>query len=342
MPPKTIYATFHGGKPTGKDSTPIWYVESYTQVNGTWQPNSNALALPAPSGSDGYQLRDIRFAADGHFYVVNSLQTSSVVWRIPQTGVDPNKGLEVFTSIATIAGLDHPFAIVFDSSLHACFISAQDTNVVFRAFGPQHSKSGAAMPVNAAIPGSNFLAGTFVASELGIAAPGSSAKPPDVKGSEGGLHFLPKSGPPLSHSMRGMALVGTTLYVADEAGNEVKTYDVITGEYLGKISDPNNEIDTPVHLLASGGKLYISDNDSVLCYDPSAGTLTSLLAGLDSPAGMSFDAEGNFYVASRKGNSINGYTSNFQPMQNPLIPGLKDNPEFILCVAHRAARSGIR
>lgn len=329
----TIYVTFHGGKPTKAVPNPIWYVVSYTQVNGVWQANANALNLPAPS-ADGYELRDIQLASDGNFYLVNSYKSASVIWQIPQAGLAPNTNPTVFTSGATIPGIDHPFGFAFDSAMQVCFISAQDTNVVVAAYGPPHKHSGAALPVNPAIPGSNFLAGTFVASKLGIAVPpGSKPAPSNVKGSDGGLHYSPSSGPPLSNSVRGVALIGTTLYVADEPGNEVKTFDAITGDYLGKIPDPKQQINTPVHLLPAGGKLYISTADAVLCYDPSAATLTAPLTSLDSPSGMAFDAAGNFYVASRKGSSIGGYTSSFQPMAgNPLISGLKDNPEFLFCV----------
>jgi hypothetical protein len=333
----TIYVTFHGGKPTKSIPKPIWYVVSYTLVNGVWQSNPNALSLPAPSGSDaanGYELRDLQLSSDGNFYLVNSYKGASVIWQIPQAGLAPKTNPTVFTSGATIPGIDHPFGFAFDSAMQVCFISAQDTNVVVAAYGPPHKKSGSALPVNPTIHGSNFLAGTFVASELGIPVPlGSTPVPSNVKGSDGGLHYSPQSGPPLTNSVRGVALLGTTLYVADEVGNEVKTFDVITGGYLGKIPDPKGQINTPVHLLAASGTLYISTSNAVFSYDPATSTLTSLIAGLTSPAGMSFDAAGNFYVASRTGGSISGYDSSFQPMQNnPLVSGLQDNPEFLFCV----------
>lgn len=329
----TIYVTFHGGKPTKTVPNPIWYVVSYTQASSVWQSNGNALNLPKPSGN-GNELRDIQLAADGNFYLVNSYKSASVIWQIPQAGLAANTNPTVFTSGATIPGIDHPFGFAFDSAMQVCFISAQDTNVVIAAYGTTHKQSGTALPVNAEIPGSNFLAGTFVASELGIAVPpGSKPAPSNVKGSDGGLHYSPSSGPPLSNSVRGVALIGTTLYVADEPGNAVKTFDVITGDYLGKVPDPNQQINAPVHLLPASGNLYISTADSVLCYDPAAKSLTSPLTSLDSPSGMAFDAAGNFYVASRKGNSISGYTASFQPMAgNPLIHGLADNPEFLFCV----------
>jgi hypothetical protein len=329
--------TFHGGAPTKTIPNPIWYVVSYTQVNGVWQSNANALNLPAPSGShasSGYELRDIQLASDGNFYVVNSYKDASVIWQIPKAGLGPNTNPAVYTSDATIPALQHPFGFAFDSAMQACFISAQDTNVVAAAYGPTHKNSGTALPVNSTIPGSNFLAGTFVASKLGIAVPiGSKPTPSDVKGSDGGLHYSPSSGPPLSNSVRGVALIGTTLYVADEVGNEIKTFDVITGSYLGKIADPGNLVNTPVHLIVNSSKLYISTANAVLCYDPSALTLSSILSGLDSPSGMTFDAEGNFYVANRTGCSISGYNSSFQPMSdNPIIPSLSDQPEFVLAV----------
>ena len=333
----TIYVTFHGGAPTKDIKKPIWYVVSYELVNGAWQANPNALNLPAPSGkyaADGYELRDIQLASDGNFYLVNSYKHASEIWQIPSAGLAPGTNPTVFTSGATVPAIDHPFGLAFDSKMQVCFISAQDTNVVAAVYGPGQKQSGAALPVNSKIPGSHFLAGTFVASKLGIAVPpGSKPAPSDVKGSDGGLHYLPENGPPLSNSVRGVALIGATLYVADEPGNEVKTFDTTTGAYLGTIPDKKQQIKSPVHLLAASGTLYISTKDSVFSCDPAATKLTALLTGLDTPSGMSFDAAGNFYVADRKGGSISGYNSKFQPMSgNPLISGLKDDPEFLFCV----------
>ncbi|HEY4364629.1 MAG TPA: hypothetical protein VGN17_26935 [Bryobacteraceae bacterium] len=334
----TLYVTFHGGKPTKSIPKPIWYVVSYAPVNDVWQQaNANVLGLPAPSGSDaadGYELRDLQLAWDGNFYLVNSYKGASVIWQIPEAGLAPGAAPVVYTSGAAIPGIDHPFGFCFDSAMQVCFISAQDTNVVVAAYGPPHKKSGTALPVNSTVPGSNFLAGTFVASELGIPVPvGSKPVPSNVKGSDGGLHYSPKSGPPLSNSVRGVALIGTTLFAADEVGSEVKTFDVITGDYLGPIKDPNHLIDSPVHLLASEGTLYISTSKAVLSYDPGTATLVTVVPHLTSPAGMAFDAEGNFYVANRTGGSIDGYDYLFQPMAgNPLISGLADNPEFLWCV----------
>lgn len=332
----TIYVTFHGGQPTKDIRKPIWYVVSYALVNGTWQSNSNALNLPEPSGeyaADGYELRDIQLASDGNFYVVNSYKHASEIWQIPSAGLAPGTNPAVFTSGATVPAIDHPFGLAFDSKMQVCYISAQDTNVVVAVHGPGQQQSGAALPVNSKIPGSHFLAGTFVASKLGIAVPpGSLPAPSDVRGSDGGLHCLPKSGPPLSNSARGVALIGATLYVADEPGNEVKTFDTTSGAYLGTVPDQNQEIKSPVHLLAASGTLYISTKDSVFSYDPATRKLAALLTGLNTPSGMSFDAAGNFYLASRKGQSISSYNSRFQPISgSPLISGLNDDPEFLFC-----------
>src|SRR5262249_6216563 len=152
---------------------PLWYVGSYAQSGGSWTFNDNVLSLPA-AGKHGNELRDIQLASDGNFYLVNSYKDVSVVWQIPQGGVN-SQPPAVFTGASVVPAIYHPFSFVFDSAMSYCYISNQDTNVVVRVNAPGGSggSSGTAAPVNSALPGSNFLAGTFVASQQGFLPPQS-------------------------------------------------------------------------------------------------------------------------------------------------------------------------
>ena len=134
--------------------------------------------------------------------------------------------------------------------------------------------------------------------------------------------------------------------MADEVDNCVRIYDTGSGAYQGNISDPNSLIDGPVHLLASGGMLYITSSGqgrrAVLSYDTTTGntSLQAIVTNLDTPSGLTLDGNGNLYVASRLGQYINLYNYNATSgtftasASNPIIGPtlLTDQPEFIFWV----------
>jgi hypothetical protein len=343
-----LLVTFHGGKPTKSIPDPIQYVAGYAQVFGVWLSNTNLLDMPKPADKHN-ELRDVKLASDGNLYVVNSYKDASVIWQIPSGGLTKKQSPQVFTGASIVPSIDHPFAVAFDSQMTYCYISNQDTNVVVRVYG-SGSKCGQAAPINGSIPGSDFLPGTFVASQLGILPPGDSGPAPSgVPSKDGGLAYSPSSGPPLSNSVRGVAVIGSMLYVADEVGDCVRLYDTGTGKYQKTLNDPNGLITGPVHLLASGTMLYItsaSQNGSVLSYDTTGGTGTSntslraIITGITTPSGLTQDSRGNLYVASRTGQYINLYTYNSENNSYTPSPGnpvldsglLVDQPEFVLWV----------
>jgi hypothetical protein len=336
-----FYVTFHGGgKSCFPPSPAIQTIYAYNDDGSGGTPYASNVV---GSGTNG--LRDIQLGLDGKFYVVNSYQSASEIWQITPDGSDPDGAL--FTAATTVPSIYHPFAIAFDASMHVCAIANQDTNVVVFVYGPSHPKSGQALPINPVLAqmGPDFLPGTFVASQNPLVPPNyAGSSPPAVADSQGGLSTFPSSGKP-SNSVRGIAFVGTTLYVADEPANCIRMYDAILGDYLGKILDSNAWIQNPVHLLPFGAKLYISvspskaattgsDVPAILCYDTSnstAPTLTAVVSNIANPSGMTFDKDGNFYLACRTKGNVNKYDASFQPSpHNPFITDLPDCPEFIL------------
>jgi hypothetical protein len=363
-----FYVTFHGGSPTTSIPKPHQHVVSYTpDSKGGWTVNPNVFHLPKLPSHVYNELRDIQFCADGNFYVANGYKNSSVIWKIPPSGA-PSGGPTIFTQGAVppcqpvstgpapVVSIYHPFGFAFDALMGVCYISNQDDNVVVAVHGPYAPGAfvpGEPLPVNPWLVAHfsqppNFLAGTFVPSQTGFLPPCQSGDvPPSVSSAQGGLAYSPSGGPPLSNSVRGVALLGTGLFVADEVGNMVRVYDTTGATAPSAINDPAGLIQGPTHLLLHGAMLYItvaggsgSTDPSVLSYDTSQGSGTSntslraIVFAVKDPSGMTFDAANspNFYLASRSGQSISQYDSNFRLLNANFIPRsqMTDQPEFIL------------
>ena len=144
----------------------------------------------------------------------------------------------------------------------------------------------------------------------------------------------------VKHSVRDVALSGGILYAADEHGNFIRLYDPLTGTPWGISS----KAEGAVHILINDGVVYVSAGTQILSgpcptlpiTSPSPTTvclnLTPLIPDLPGEgAGMTFDLNGNFYVAIRTTKvQVLKYTS-FQAKPTVLIDesGLPDAPEFI-------------
>ena len=369
-----FYVTFHGGKATKTIPDPQPYVVSYTpDKKGGWTVDSNVLKLPVPSQKHN-ELRDIQLGGDGNFYVVNADKNASVIWQIPPKGA-PSAGPAIFTqgavppcqpgnlSPAPVVSIDHPFGFAFNAAMDVCYVSNQDDNVVVAVYGPKAASPavpGEPLPVNPWLLANfttppEFLPGTFVPSQTGFIPPCmiTSAAPPSVSSAQGGLAFSPSSGPPLANSVRGLALLSTTLFVADEVGNAIRVYDTTSVAAPSVINDPKGLIKSPTHLLLQGNMLYISvaggsgaTDAAVLSYDTSQGSgtantsLSAVVFGVKDPSGMTFDdaTPPNFYLANRTGQVVSQYDSKFHLLHQNYIPGpgkhpqMQDQPEFILFV----------
>ena len=339
--------TFHGGS----GGTNCLY--SYTDSGSGCTPY---LTAATPAGTNGF--RDVQFLpqnTDGQFFLVNSYKDASEIFQIesnattmpaPFVNGEGGKG-------TVLCSVYHPFALAFDGEMEVCYISNQDTNVVVRVNGPQAANPGQPMAINPSLEklftNPTFLPGTFVASQVPLAPPGCPT-PTAVTSEQGGLAASP-SGLSVhktpSNSVRGLAVIDTTLYVADEVNNFVRLYDTGTGEYLGNIADSQKLIVSPTHLLSYDGLLYISVKSStsaalVLCYNPSTPSLSVQVSNskdlnIQHPSGMTFDGTGNFYLADLTGQVVYQFDPKFNLGANqPFIPQgggkMPDQPEFILWV----------
>jgi hypothetical protein len=100
---------------------------------------------------------------------------------------------------------------------------------------------------------------------------------------------LDKRGKP-RHSVRGIVVHRKHLYVADEAGDAVKVFNVQSGELMAHIA--GRVLQAPVHLILHGETLYIgaAGTGSILALDltstPPSGKLKARVVidgGLDAP-----------------------------------------------------------
>jgi sugar lactone lactonase YvrE len=335
--------TFHGG--SGGAST----LYSYSDDGSGGR---QYLSAATPAGPNGF--RSVEFQprqAGGSFYLVNSYKEQSQVLKLSPAGACSTFVSGVGSGASGLVSVYHPYGIAFDDALAVLYLSNQDSNVVVRVYGPETTVSGAVpgqpMPVNPALAALATdpvcLPGTFVGSQVPLAP-----VPTAITDAQGGLGASKGSGMTVTtpgNSVRGVAVVGNALYVADEVGNLIRRYDTGTGAYLGAVADPSSLVQSPVQLLANGGMLYAtvkpgSASDAlVLQYDPAQQALTAVISqskkNLDvkHPSGMTVDGSGNFYLADLDNKVVYRFDSTFVlTAGNPFISSMPDNPEDILWV----------
>jgi hypothetical protein len=94
-------------------------------------------------------------------------------------------------------------------------------------------------------------------------------------------------------------------------------------------------VESPVHLVAWNGSLYVSGGNQVLTAKlpnpPGNFTLSPIATvKVKNGCGMAFTNSGHFYIASRTENVVLKFDSDFKPMKFDCK--LPDNPEFLLHV----------
>jgi NHL repeat len=216
------------------------------------------------------------------------------------------------------------------------YISCQDTNTVV-ALVPKTRKPA---PVSAHLrkhyPNGKFLPGTLVASSLGKLPEYGEHTPLDVPAPLGLRVVLDKRGKP-RHSVRGIIVHKKHLYVADEAGDSVKVFNVKSGELMARIT--GRELKAPVHLILHSETLYIgaSGTGSILALDlstPPCGELKARVVidgKLDAPSGFAIGSDGDLYVAERKKQRVRRFSSKGKK-KGTFIDDLPDMPEFLVYV----------
>jgi hypothetical protein len=140
--------------------------------------------------------------------------------------------------------------------------------------------------------------------------------------------------------LRGLACDGNYWYIADEKGGTNKTGAVLGYDLTGKPAGSVAVAD-PVHLLSSGGYIYVGSGsgNQVLAFKggdftdaPTTVVGSALTPAINATAGLAIPGDGFLYVASRKGQQVLRY-----PLTPPttatngsvFLDALPDQPEFI-------------
>jgi hypothetical protein len=311
-----LFVTLHGGQP-GKH--PLRNnVHAYDK-------DGKLLSPAILEDGDELVLNELRgiYLHGKYLYVVvaNKTQNSVLCYEGSQTSY---RFVCKFASQETTEGILHPFDLRFDEAGY-CYLSSQDTNVVTRLSVTEGGKTGKAAPLPAALEGrGKFSAGTFIASSTSSLSPAAKT----AVTAPAGLEYSDEGAK--KHSVRGILWSHGALYVADQPAGRIKVFDR-DGKYLGQ----SNPVETPVHLVVNGNKLFVSGANEILQGDLTgeAGNLRlTAVPGLHvkNGGGMAFSSSGNLYIASRTENKIFKFGPDFKPL--PFRCELPDNPEFLLHV----------
>jgi NHL repeat len=243
---------------------------------------------------------------------------------------------EVLVKTEQVAAMVHPFDVELGDD-GRIYVSCQDTNTVVSLVPGTREPAPVAAHLRKQYPDGKFLPGTLVASSHGSLPEYGDHTPPDVPAPLGLRVVLDKQGKP-RHSVRGIIVHRKNLYVADEAGDSVKVFDVQSGELIARITGP--ELKAPVHLILHGETLYIgaSGTGSILALDltstPPSGEIKARVVidrKLDAPSGFAIGPDGDLYVAERKKQRVRRFSSDGKK-EGTFIHNLPDMPEFLVYV----------
>lgn len=311
-----LFVTLHGGNPDA---------HSHKNNVQAYDKDGNRITPGVLGEATGVTLNELRgMSLVGNFlYVVNAnkAQNHLLCYRKADTTY---RFVSSFVSQATCEGVLHPFDFTFDEA-GQCYLSSQDTNVITRLIVSADGMVGTPAPLAPALPRhGTFLPGTFVASSVaGLCGLPTTAVLPPL-----GLEYSAEG--QKKHSVRGVAWANNALYVVDQPAGRVKVYDA-TGGLLGQ----SNQVETPVHLVAHNGNLYVTGGNEVLTArlsSPAGDFTLRPIAGVrvKNGSGMAFTQTGSVYIASRTENVILKFDPSFRPVK--FRCELPDNPEFLLHV----------
>ena len=132
----------------------------------------------------------------------------------------------VLAETRDIAAMVHPFDVELGDD-GRLYVSCQDTNTVIAILPERFTPAPVAKHLRKKFPDGNFLPGTLVASSQGHLPEVGDSAPSNVPAPQGLKVVLDEHGKP-RHSVRGIIVHRGHLYVADEAGDAVKIFEVKT------------------------------------------------------------------------------------------------------------------
>ena len=292
------------------------------------------LLDPSPAAQPLHIARGFALVGDD-LYIANARRKDSHIARYHRHG-DTFRFKEVLAKTEQVAAMVHPFDVELGDD-GRIYVSSQDTNTVLSLVSETRKPAPVAAHLRKQYPNGEFLPGTLVASSHGSLPEYGDRASLDVPSPLGLKVVLDKRGKP-RHSVRGIVVHRKHLYVADEAGDTVKVFNVQSGEFMAHIT--GRTLEAPVHLILHRETLYIgaSGTGSVLALDltstPPKGEIKARVVidgKLDAPSGFAVGPDGDLYVAERKKQRVRRFSSKGKE-KGTFIDDLPDMPEFLLYV----------
>jgi hypothetical protein len=312
--------------------------------DGTPRKTHPLLLDTAPGAHPLHIARGFALVGDD-LYIANAWRKDSHVARYRRRG-DMFHFVDVVVATKHVSAMVHPFDVELGDD-GRLYVSCQDTNTVV-AILPKTRKPAAVAPhLVKTFPKGNFLPGTLVASSHGQLPECGDRAVVSVPAPLGLKVVLDVHGKP-RHSVRGIIVHRDHLYVADEAGDAVKIFEVKTGRLVARIK--GSRLAKPVHLILHEDTLYIgaAGTGSILGYDIPAkapqGKLkarTVVDGKLKAPSGFAIGPDGDLYVAERLRQRIRRFSRKGRK-KGTFIDGLPDMPEFLVHVPDRPAPAAAR
>ena len=302
--------------------------------NGTPRAKHPLLLDLSPDAHPLHIARGFALLGDD-LYIANAWRKDSYVARYRRVG-DVYRYEDIVVSTKHVAGMVHPFDLELGDD-GRLYVSCQDTNTVVAVVLEQREPAPVATHLGQAFPDGNFLPGTHVASSQGRLPEVGDQAPIDVPSPLGLEVVLDEHGRP-RHSVRGIVAHREYLYVADQAANAVKVFELISGRLQAYIR--GEEIQKPVHLLLHDETLYIgaAGSGNIVAYDITEQEPHGELGGrvivdgkLDAPSGFAIAPDGDLYIAERRKRCVRRFSMRGAD-KGTFIDELPDRPEFLLHV----------
>jgi hypothetical protein len=330
------WISFRGESGHGVDNIGVF------EDDGSPRKEHPLLLDPAPTAHPLHIARGFALVGDD-LYIANAWRKDSHIARYRRHG-DTFRFAEVLAKTEHVAAMVHPFDVELGDD-GRIYVSCQDTNLVVALVAETRKPVTVASHLRKEYPDATFLPGTLVASSHGSLPEYGEYTTLDVPAPLGLKVVLDKRGKP-RHSVRGIVVHRKHLYVADEAGDAVKVFNVRSGELVARIK--GRAMVAPVHLVQHDDTLYIgaSGSGSILAYDlpksPPKGKLKARVVidgKLDAPSGFAIGPDGDIYVAERKKQRVRRFSPKGKKM-GTFIKDLPDMPEFLVYVPGAASVDG--
>jgi len=305
--------------------------------DGTPRREHPLLLDPAPDAHPLYIARGFALVGDD-LYIANAWRKDSHVARYRRRG-DTFHFADIVVATTDVSAMVHPFDVERGDD-GRLYVSCQDTNTVVAILPETRQPAPVAAHLRKKFPDGNFLPGTLVASSQGRLPEVGEHAPQNVPPPQGLKVVLDEHGKP-RHSVRGIIVHRKHLYVADEAGDGVKIFEVASGRLVARIR--GKKLMKPVHLILHGNTIYIgaAGTGSILAYEiPRKAPRGRLKARvvidgkLKAPSGFAIGADGDLYVAERLKQRVRRFSLKGKN-KGTFIAGLPDMPEFLVHVPDR-------